>query len=187
MMHTRASMLVQEALKSSTKRKRKVYREALRNVLRAYLTYVDANLIISHQLDLGFHDWLDFTLFYTTKFLSVGRSEDPVQAGREQLEKLFTLPFPELAIRSTRALMKALSDKRIDDLRLLVAEAVEGAYSLIKRLPNQCSVGIPQLCFKDGLLSEGTLGQFQLSRIETTRAPIQRGSSFWTPEYSTAT
>ena len=120
------SMLVEDALNSSVKRKRKEYREALRKVIRAYLTYVDANLILSHQLDLGFHDWLDFTPFYAAKFLSVGVSEDPVQAGRTQLEKLFSIPFPELAIRSPRALMKALNDKRLEELRRLVAEAVDG-------------------------------------------------------------
>ena len=120
------SMLVKDALESSTKRKRKEYRDALRNVLQAYLTYVDVNLILSHQLDVGFHDWLDFTPFYSAKFLSVGRDEDPVREGKTQLEKLFTVPFPELAIRNTRALMKALNDKRLEDLRRLVAEAING-------------------------------------------------------------
>jgi hypothetical protein len=120
------SMLVSDALESSTKRKRREYRDALRNVLRAYLTYVDANLILSHQLDVGFHDWLDFTPFYSAKFLSVGRDEDPVREGRTQLEKLFTVPFPELAIHNARTLMKALNDKRLEDLRRLVTEAAEG-------------------------------------------------------------
>ena len=120
------SMLVSDALESSRKRKRKEYRDPLRSVLRAYLAYVDANLILSNQLDVGFHDWLDFTPFYEAKFLPVGRDEDAVQEGRTQLEKLFTIPFPELAIRNTRALMKALNDKRLEDLRRLVGEAVDG-------------------------------------------------------------
>jgi hypothetical protein len=120
------SILVTDALESSTKRKRTEYRDALRGVLRDYLTYVDANLILSHQLDVGFHDWLDFTPFYSAKFLSVGRDQDPLREGRAQLEKLFTIPFPELAIRDTRALMKALNDKRLEDLRRLVTEAIDG-------------------------------------------------------------
>jgi hypothetical protein len=120
------SRLVGEALDSSEKRKRKEYRGALRDVLRSYLTYVDANLILAHQLDVGFHDWLDFTPFYSAKFLSVGQGEDIVQQKKAQIEKLFTLPFPELAIRNTPALMKALNDKRIEELRQLVQNAVEG-------------------------------------------------------------
>jgi len=120
------STLVEEALETSTKRKRKVHRDALREVLQGYLTYVNANLILSQQLDLGFHDWLDFTPFYAAKFLSVGVADNPVQAGRAQLERLFTIPFPELAIRSPRALMEALNDKRVADLRRLVAEAAAG-------------------------------------------------------------
>lgn len=119
------TMLASEALESSTKRERTEYHDALRNVLRSYLTYVDANLILSHQLEVGFHDWLDFTPFYSAKLLSVGRDEDPVREGRTQLEKLFTIPFPELAIRNTRSLMKVLNDKRLEELRGLVAEAID--------------------------------------------------------------
>jgi len=121
-----SSMLVYEALESSEKRKRRKYRGALRDVLRSYLTYVDANLILSHQFDVGLHDWLDLTPFYATKFLSVGQGEDPVVESKTQLERLFTVPFPDLALHNTRALIKALNDKRIEDLRRLVAEAVAG-------------------------------------------------------------
>lgn len=122
----RVSMLVTDALESSRKRRRKEYRDALRDVLRAYLIYVDANLILSNQLEVGFHDWLDFTPFYTAKFLSVGRDGDIVHDSRTQLERLFTIPFPELAITNPRALVKALNDKRLEDLRRLVAEAADG-------------------------------------------------------------
>jgi hypothetical protein len=120
------STLIKDALESSAKRKRKEYRDALRNVLQSYLTYVDVNLILSHQLDVGFHDWLDFTPFYSAKFLSVGQDGDPVREGRNQIEKLFTVSFPELAIRNTRALMKTLNDRRLEDLRRLVADAING-------------------------------------------------------------
>lgn len=120
------SVMVYEALESSKKRKRKEYRRALRDVLRRYLTYVDANLILSHQFDVGFHDWLDLAPFYATKLLSVGQDEDPVAKSRAQLERLFTIPFPDFALRNTRALIKALNDKRIEDLRRLVSEAVAG-------------------------------------------------------------
>jgi len=120
------STMVAEALESSEKRKRKEYRGPLRDVLRTYLAYVDANLILSHELGVGFHDWLDFTPFYAAKFLSVGQNGNPVEKGRAQLEKLFTVPFPDLAIRNTRSLMKALNDKRINELRQLVDQAAHG-------------------------------------------------------------
>lgn len=120
------SLLVTEALASSTKRRRHEYRGALRDALRAYLTYVNSNLILSHHFECAFHDWLDFRPFYSAKFLPVGRDGDPLEDRRTQLEKLFTLPFPELAIKSPRALLKALNDKRLEDLRRLVTEAAEG-------------------------------------------------------------
>jgi hypothetical protein len=74
------SELVESALRSSEKRKRKEYRSALRPVVRAYLTYVNANLLLASELNIPFHDWLDFTPFYATKFLSVAKREE----GTEQ-------------------------------------------------------------------------------------------------------
>jgi len=120
------SAMVDDALSSSEKRKRKDYRDALREVLRAYLGYVNANLVLANELQVPFHDWLDFTPFYSTKFLSVGKPEDATQEERKQVEKLFTLAFPELAIRDTRSLLKVLNDSRIEDLRRLIARAVAG-------------------------------------------------------------
>jgi hypothetical protein len=120
------SQMVELALSSAEKRKRKEYRSALREVMRGYLAYVNANLVLASELDIPFHDWLDFTPFYETKFLSVGKKEDETQSGRKQVERLFTVAFPELAIRDTRALLKVLNDKRIQDLRQLVGQAVLG-------------------------------------------------------------
>ena len=120
------SFMVEEALRSATKRREKEYREALRQLMRSYLCYVNANLVLSNELGVGFHDWLDFTPFYQTKFLSVGRDGDLVAESRTQVERLFSIPFPELAITSTRGLMRALNDRRIADLRQLIDDAVAG-------------------------------------------------------------
>lgn len=120
------SDMVTLALDSSEKRKQKKYRGALREVLRAYLSYVNANLVLSTELEIGFHDWLDFTPFYSTKFLSVGKREDAAQEGRKQVERLFAVAFPDLAVRDTTALLKVLNDKRIHELRQLISDAVLG-------------------------------------------------------------
>ena len=119
-------LMVEEALQSSEKRKHKEYRNALREVLEPYLSYVNANLVLSNELDIGFHDWLDFTPFYTTKFLSVGKCEEPTWQHRGQVERLFTIAFPDLAIRDTVSLLKVINDKRIEDLRRLISDAVAG-------------------------------------------------------------
>lgn len=120
------SQMVEVALSSAEKRKHKEYRSALRDVIRAYLVYVNANLVLASELELPFHDWLDFTPFYTTKFLSVGKREDETQRGRKEVERLFTVAFPDLAIQDTRSLLKVLNDKRIQDLRQLIGDAVLG-------------------------------------------------------------
>ena len=120
------SDMVDVALGSAEKRRHKEYRSALREVIQSYLAYVNANLVLASELELPFHDWLDFTPFYSTKFLSVGKREDETQRGRKQVERLFTVAFPEFAIRDTTALLKVLNDKRIQDLRQLIGDAVLG-------------------------------------------------------------
>jgi hypothetical protein len=117
---------VEVALGSAEKRRHKEYRSALREVTRPYLAYVNANLVLASELAIPFHDWLDFMPFYSKKFLSVGKREDETQRGRKQVERLFTVAFPELAIQDTRTLLKVLNDKRVQDLRKLIGDAILG-------------------------------------------------------------
>ena len=56
----------------------------------------------------------------------MGKREDETQRGRKQVERLFTVAFPELAIQDTSALLKVINDKRIQDLRQLIDDAVVG-------------------------------------------------------------
>ncbi|MBN1912058.1 MAG: hypothetical protein JW818_20220 [Pirellulales bacterium] len=122
----RVTDFVNMALHSARKRRLKEYRGALRDVVRSYLAHVNSNLILSNELNVGFHDWLDFTPFYAVKFLSVGRTEDRAHESQKHLEKLFNISFPNLAIRDAKSLLRALNDKRIQDLRQLVDDAVNG-------------------------------------------------------------
>ena len=101
-------------------------RHALLKVLESYLRYVNANLVLSNQIDVAFHDWQDFIPFYSLKFLGVGQDGLEPEKRRAELVQLFAVPFPDLTIRSPRALLKALDDRRIEDLRGLVDDAVAG-------------------------------------------------------------
>lgn len=95
--------------------------------LRAsYLAYVDANLVLSNQLGVGFHDWEDFSPFYRAKFLSIGRTELEGQPQTTASRSLFEVAFPELRLQNPSALLKVLADGRIADLRRLVQAAVDG-------------------------------------------------------------
>jgi hypothetical protein len=120
------SMMVKEALHSSQKRKKRKYRDILRQVLKSYLSYVNANIIISNQLGVGFHDWIDFLPFYHHKFLSVGQEDITTEQHIKESQKLFRVSFPEFAISDISSLIKALEDKRIVSLRNLVQDAVDG-------------------------------------------------------------
>ena len=95
-------------------------------VLREYLEYVNANLILANELDAGFCDWVDFAPFYRRKFQGVGHADAPVEERAGQLRKLFAVSFPQLELGSVDKLIRALSDPRIVELRALVERAVRG-------------------------------------------------------------
>lgn len=119
-------LMAEEALSSASKRRKREYRNALREVLSWYLAYVNANLILSNELGTGFHDWCDFSPFYQHKWLSIGKETSETTRAVGEVQKLFSVVFPEFAISDVASLMKALKDKRIASLRTLIQEAVEG-------------------------------------------------------------
>ena len=102
--------------------------DELRDLVHAYLSYVNANLVLSADLDIGFRDWADLAPLYKQKFLPTGRDR-PEERQLDQAERLFTVSFPELAIIDDYGLLKILNDKRIADLRQLVERAVDGDIS----------------------------------------------------------
>jgi hypothetical protein len=118
--------LVEEALGSSRKRRESKHRDALREVLTEYLSYVNANLLLANTFGTGLHDWCDFRPFYRDKFLRVARAASPGQAEIDNVTKLFAVSFPEFAFWRPESIVRALKDKRIADLRRLVETAVAG-------------------------------------------------------------
>jgi hypothetical protein len=101
-------------------------REKARALLRDYLAYVNANIVLSHLYDAPFVDWEDLDPFYKRKFLLAGRREIPGRRHIEQARRLFDVVFPGFFPRDIRVFSRALDDKRIEDLRHLVKDAVEG-------------------------------------------------------------
>lgn len=99
----------------------------IKETLKSYLTYVNANLILSNETQAGLHDWADFTPFYQQKFLAVGHSSPPGSAEAEASRQLFSIAFPEFAIESPEKLIRLLKDRRVGELRNLISEASAGA------------------------------------------------------------
>jgi hypothetical protein len=118
--------VIWEALGSAKKRREAYYRSTLKGVLEVYLSYVNANLLLSSELGMGFHDWLDFLPFYRQKFLSIGRRSLPNEQSVSAVEALFEVSFPEFAIKDTQTFLKVLRDSRLEDLRSLVQKAADG-------------------------------------------------------------
>lgn len=130
--------LVRDALHSARVRRRKEYRAALREHLTEYLACVNANLVLSHSLRAGFHDWEDFAPFYREKFLTIGRGETDDQKRVRKSKQLFEVAFPTFG-RSCDAgrVLKVLKDSRVADLRLLVDKAVADETEFDKEFANQ--------------------------------------------------
>jgi hypothetical protein len=99
----------------------------IREMLESYLTYVNANLILSNETEAGLHDWADFAPFYQRKFLTVGRADTPGSAEAEASRQLFSIAFPEFVIESPEQLIRLLKDRRVGELRSLISEASTGA------------------------------------------------------------
>jgi hypothetical protein len=97
-----------------------------RETLSPYLSYVNANLILSNEMEAGLHDWEDFQPFYHRKFLAVGRDNQELSALAETSRQLFDIAFPEFAIRSPEHFITLLSHKRVGELRSLIEEASRG-------------------------------------------------------------
>jgi len=139
--------LLEEAMKSATKRRRAEYRRVLRNTLTEYLAYVNANLILSQTLQAGFHDWYDFAPFYREKFLTVGKEKTEEQKRIDKVKQLFEISFPEFVYWDAKGLIKALKDKRIVELRTLVEKAARGEVTFDRDFANrvlQEVIGIEQ-------------------------------------------
>jgi hypothetical protein len=97
-----------------------------REALSSYLSYVNANLILSNEMEAGLHDWEDFQPFYHRKFLAVGRENPELLTPAEASRQLFDIAFPEFAIRSPEHFMSLLTHKRVGELRSLIEEASRG-------------------------------------------------------------
>lgn len=100
--------------------------DTLREKIQYYLSYVNANIVLSNELGVGFHDWADFSPFYKQKFLSVGREGPEGKEHIEAIKKLFEVSFPEYNIKDPATLIRILHDERITELRELIQDAIEG-------------------------------------------------------------
>jgi hypothetical protein len=117
---------IEDVLKGWRKRVDSQLRSDVRNVVLQYFRYLAANLCLSDVLDASIHDWIDMEPFYKKKLQVSPNISDQVREGMKQINQLFRLLFPAFEPSDPRVLVKALDDKRIEDLRSLVRDAVEG-------------------------------------------------------------
>jgi hypothetical protein len=125
------------ALSSPKKRLKPKYRSALKSALKWFLSHANSNIIISNELNAGFHDWETMSPFYNQKFMFVGQDGHETSRQLTKSEQLFKIAFPEFAISSPSELMKILTDKRISELRSLVHDAAQGDVSFDNEFAKQ--------------------------------------------------
>ncbi len=107
-------------------------RHYVRESLELYLTYVNANIILSNVLSAGLHDWDDFLPFYRQKFLTVGQEDLSTSAAARASDQLFDLAFPEFSITSPEHLIRLLEHRRVGELRTLIDDASRGSVAFDK-------------------------------------------------------
>ncbi len=95
-------------------------------LLRHHLSYVNATLVISADLGVGFHDWSDFMPYYRRKFLGIGQGDAGNQKAVESGHRLFTVSFPELNVADPDRLLQVVNHPLIDELRTLIQSSVDG-------------------------------------------------------------
>ncbi|MDQ3703945.1 MAG: hypothetical protein M3437_01765 [Chloroflexota bacterium] len=101
------------------------YSDMVQHLIRPYFLNVNSNIVLANVLGVGFHDWADYLPLYKHKFAT--QQHPPlVDQQAKATHKLFEVAFPEFAVRDLRSLIKLLKDKRIEDLRALVMETLEG-------------------------------------------------------------
>lgn len=115
-----------KALKEPSKGKKAKYRNELRKVVKEYLSYINTNIVLSNTLEVGFHDWYDFLPFYREKFITIGLADTIETKHISKINELFRVSFPEFHVWDIKGTVQALRDSRIEDLRSLVNEAVDG-------------------------------------------------------------
>jgi len=136
---------VKEALGSSRKRRLKEYRDELRRALRPYFLYINANLILSNQLGVGFHDWADFQPFYAKKFLNLGITQTETEKLSSGAQQLFKISFPEFAIHNPEQFMSVLTDRRVDDVRQMISHSVQNSVSLDEEFARKALLEVLQI------------------------------------------
>jgi hypothetical protein len=99
-----------------------------RKLLRDYLAYINFNLILSCECQSPFIDWTDMQPLYEENFRPHGqdclRASESQQIA-EKSRRLFNCLFPSLIPKSHTEMMRAINDKRTDDLRNFVKNAID--------------------------------------------------------------
>lgn len=117
---------IEDVLKNWRKRVDSQLRDEVRNVVLQYFRYLAANLCLGELLGAAIHDWADMEPFYRKKLQITLRVSDQTRERTQHIRQLFRLLFPAFEPVNPRDLAKALDNKRIEGLRNLVNDAVEG-------------------------------------------------------------
>jgi len=147
----------------------------IRTSLTEYLAYVNANLVLSRTLEVGFHDWYDFEPFYREKFLTIGQKGRPGENKIQKVKQLFEISFPEFIPSDIKKVLRVIKDKRIANLRNLVDKAVKEEIQFDREFANrvlQEVLGIEQRVGRvRNIVSYATL---QLEFVPLVGTPIQK-------------
>lgn len=169
------SIIMNEILYSSAKRKKATNWKLLKAYLTGYLSHVNANILLSQTFETGFYDWHDYQPFYHNKFLNVAKAASPGEREIENIKKLFEISFPEFSFWQSENLLKALKDKRIQELRQLIDSACKGEVDFDREFANRTLLEV--LKIESGMTKYRNIVSYltmPLGFIPTIGTPIQK-------------
>lgn len=94
--------------------------------LRSYFSYINSNILLSYFHGAAIFDWPDLFPFYQEKFLGVGLNSPTINNDKAQLEKLFSLIFPDIKYHNPSKFIKLIQHKGVEELRTLCNKATNG-------------------------------------------------------------
>jgi len=101
------------------------YKEFTLACLAPYLKHVSSSLCLADKLNAVIHDWADITPLYKKKLInSIRPSTIENLDEHEKCRQLIKLMFPEFQPKNMSALIKALTDKRVEELKKMISESV---------------------------------------------------------------
>ena len=105
-------------------------RESVRDTVRRYFECINRTLFLCDLFEAALHDWADFQPLYAFKMDTALRRSSAKDREQKEVRRLFDLLFQGFKPKNADSFVRILEDSRIEGLRKIVDDAVNGDLDL---------------------------------------------------------